>query len=65
MKKNEFQELLDIHDWWYSSSDDMRVWNRGAEEERIMSLAMSQNDEFYNMYKAKREQIFLQIKKPK
>lgn len=62
MDKAEFQKLLDTHDWYYDSSDDMRVWTRGSEEERAIKLNMKNNNELYELYKAKRQEMFPHIK---
>lgn len=58
MNKLEFQKLLDTHDWYYSSTEDMRIWNRGVEEERTIKLAMTERDDLYSLYKKKRDEIF-------
>ncbi len=58
MDKEQFQKLLDKHDWYYSSSDDMRTWARGAEEERVIKVAMTQHDDLYTLYKATKLKMF-------
>lgn len=37
MENENFSELIELiheHDFWWSMSDDQRLWNRGYEEER-------------------------------
>lgn len=53
MDKEEYQKLLDSHDWFYEYSDDGRVWRAGYEsKQRLLNLA-KQNPEFAKMYDAK------------
>lgn len=50
---DEFQELLEQHDWYYTHSDDHSVWKRGEEMGRhIRRLADSSSEhlELYNKY---------------
>lgn len=42
MTKDEFKEILEKHDWFYSMSDDHRVWKAGvAAEGRIKEIRES------------------------
>lgn len=34
MNLKMYKQLLAVHDWYYSFSDDSRSYNRGLEEER-------------------------------
>lgn len=63
MNKEEFQKLLDIHDWYYSSSDDMRIWKRGVDEVNAIKLAMVGHSELYELYKIKKEAFLQGIRK--
>lgn len=38
----EYWDQLDLHDWFYSYSDDNRVWKRGeAEKSALLAIAKS------------------------
>lgn len=51
MTLEEYQKLLQHHDWYYYFSDDHRVWLRGEEASaRIVALAKAGPDDFKRAY---------------
>lgn len=50
MNKEEFQQMLDNHDWFYDWTDDGRVWRVGyARHQEILVIAKS-SPEFAKLY---------------
>lgn len=46
----EYQKLLDAHDWWYMMSDDHRVYTKGENErKRLLALTLA-NEELGKMF---------------
>lgn len=39
MNKQDFAQLLEMHDWYYQRSEDPRVYKRGAEERKMIFRA--------------------------
>jgi hypothetical protein len=65
LKENEggdletLKSLLDAHDWFYTFSDDPRVYSKGTQEiEQIRSMAKQLGDEGIKMYVMKFKQKF-------
>jgi hypothetical protein len=56
--ETEFLELLEKHDWYYSSSDDRRSYERGLEEEEEILTRVVQNPKWLTLYIAKRKEVF-------
>lgn len=48
--KEEFQKLLDSHDWYYSQSDDVRKWEKGKTENDHIRRLCHESKEFSDMY---------------
>ena len=42
MNKQDFAQLLEMHDWHYQRSEDHRVYKRGAEERKMIFRAKAQ-----------------------
>ena len=50
MELEEYQKLLDTHDWYYQYSDDYRWYKKGqAERDRLRALAET-SEEFKAAY---------------
>ena len=45
--KVTYQKALDDHDWFYSYSDDPRVYNRGLQEEKELKATADILDNLY------------------
>ena len=58
MNKEEFVKMLNKHDWWYSNSDDTRVWIRGHEELNIIQKTIKDHPELEPIYEKKRKEIY-------
>jgi predicted peroxiredoxin len=65
LKENEggdletLKSLLDTHDWFYTFSDDPRVYSKGTQEiEQIRSMAKQLGDEGIKMYVMKFKEKF-------
>ena len=51
MSIEEFEALLNKHDWWFEHSDDHRYWEKGHRERCIIrEVANMQQGEFKRMY---------------
>ena len=51
MTLEEYQKLLDHHDWYYDFSDDLSVWRRGeASSAETIELAKTGPDDFKRAY---------------
>jgi hypothetical protein len=46
----EFYAMLEQHDWFYSYSDDHRVWTAGNEANRKLQSIIQENDVLTRMY---------------
>lgn len=43
----EYQLMLDNHDWYYDYSDDHRVWRKGSDSfHNLMAIAKNEGGEF-------------------
>ena len=49
MTKEEYQKLLESHDWYYHYSDDHRVWKRGQKEREDLRHYAGQSPELQEM----------------
>lgn len=58
LSKEQFQELLNEHDWWYNMSEDHRIWQKGLDEENQILALCRNNPEFKQMYIEKGNSIF-------
>ena len=59
MTKEEYQKLLENHDWYFMMSDDFRVWERGQKNlDKLLRIA-SQNSEFRNLFNEYQEKYKL------
>lgn len=51
MTLEEFKEALKKHDWFYSFSDDGRVFNRGQQmDSQLLAIARNGGDDFKRIY---------------
>ncbi len=58
MTKDEFIQLLDKHDWWYSNSDDTRVWTRGSLELNKIQKVIIEHPELAPIYEERRRKVY-------
>jgi len=52
MDTTEFLSLLQSHDWYYSYSDDHRVWTKGTKEWETIQEAMKDNPTLTQVYQS-------------
>ena len=57
MTREEYQQLLDKHDWTYIYSDSSTVYDRGIKNERYLK-SFHTDIEFRKMYEEKEYQVF-------
>ena len=58
MEREDYQQLLDKHDWYYEFSDDPRVYKKGKQERRkLVSLAKS-SEELASLYSQEHKKHF-------
>lgn len=50
MTLEEFETMLSRHDFWYSYSDDHRVYTKGEAESKAIREAVKSNPEFKPVY---------------
>lgn len=51
MTASEFFKKCEAHDWFYSMSDDFKVYQRGSNHQTVL-MALSQEDQtFVRMYR--------------
>lgn len=56
--REDYQRLLENHDWYYGYSDDHKAWRKGqAESDQLRQLAKS-NPEFAQMYREYSQEKF-------
>lgn len=58
MTREQYQEMLDDHDWFYYMSDDMRTYNRGLEKEKELKRLADKNEDFERMLNDKHDEMF-------
>ena len=63
MSLSEFYDLLEKHDWFYAMSDDPKVVNRGAAQERKLMAIASQSEEHTLLRQAYHEYKWSKLKK--
>ncbi len=56
MTKEEYERLLDKHDWYYMFSDDHRIYEEGVRQERELKA----QTEFVYLYLEMSKTIFKQ-----
>ena len=49
--KQEFFDFCEKFDWFYTYSDDGRVYSAGLQQERRLESLIQQNPEFVQIYK--------------
>lgn len=57
MTKQEYQKLLDLHDWFYHMSDSTKVWELGLRQDRALKELYKDNPTFKKMYEETRDSI--------
>lgn len=57
--KEEYQDMLEKHDWYYEMSDDSRVYQSGTKNRLNLLQLANSNKEFEQMYKDKLKTIKL------
>lgn len=50
MSKEQYQELLKKHDWFYYMSDDMKAFDAGKNSEANLLKLAKENPEFHDLY---------------
>lgn len=58
MTTEEYQKLLDQHDWWWPFSDSFTVIDKGYDNEKKLKALWSVNPEFKVLYKNISDKIF-------
>jgi len=58
MNLREFKNRLDKHDWYYASSDDGRVYEKGLEEEKSLKLIMEGKVTYQKAYNSQFNKYF-------
>ncbi len=53
MNKEQFQIMLDSHDWYYEFSDDYRVWSSGNNRQRQLERYAEEDESLMLLYNAK------------
>lgn len=48
--EQEFKEMLETHDWLYEFSDQLVVWRRGFEKEKVIKDFLKINPELKELY---------------
>lgn len=56
--KEQFQQMLDTHDWWYINSDDQGKWKAGVAAEKELMKTARGNEEFHKMFIQKMKQVY-------
>jgi hypothetical protein len=52
-----FKKLVDEHDWYYSQSDDSRIYEKGKAQEESIKKTMMFDNKLSDIYYKKRKQI--------
>lgn len=65
MNLKEFKTKLAKHDWYYSSSEDMRWWEAGVAEEEALKKIMKGKKTYEQAYKQAFKKHFNYGKKPR
>lgn len=58
MKKEEFEKLLDNHDWWYSNSDDPSKFAKGLRELNEIQEICEKDSKLKEIYEKRRRKIY-------
>jgi hypothetical protein len=61
LSTEQYATMLKAHDWYYSSSDDPRVYNKGLEEEKVLKKLYHLNPNFKAMYESEFSKHFKTI----
>lgn len=59
MTEEEFRTLLKDYDWWYSMSDDMRIWKVGFDTTIRIQNICSTNPKLNTIYQEERKKMGL------
>lgn len=58
MNFEDYKKRLNKHDWYYSMSDDPRVYESGLAEESKLKMLAARNKSFQKAYDTKRNALF-------
>lgn len=48
--REEFEALLSDHDWYYTYTDDIRLYHKGENEREVLIIAQNANPELIPLY---------------
>jgi len=48
--EEEYRKTLKAHDWYYNFSDDHRVWQRGLESYKKLTILRKENDPNFSIW---------------
>lgn len=63
--KEEYQQRLDAHDWWWFNSDSAIVRERGQKYEDSLKKDAALNPKLQKLYDKKHKSVFMSNKKVK
>ena len=64
MNLKDYYDMLEKHDWYYSYSDDHKVWMRGNKAQDLLEELAEESEEFKDLYENYMAHVFNGEPKP-